>query len=187
VTASLGPQDAPGSVQGLLGSDAGQAEDFALPDGTVLKQPVSSTTFLGTFADAWTVAPAQSLLGGTAAVASSLGTPPAMTFLGATASGEILTGSLQAGGQTRGPVTMVGALADFRGDTVTNFTAQDQIDVTDIGSAFATISYAGTATGGVLTIGSGSASASLQLSGDMSGAVFGAVSDQHGGALILHV
>jgi hypothetical protein len=182
VTASLGPQDAPGSVQGLLGSDTGQANDFALPDGTVLKQPLSSATLLGTFADAWTVAPEQSLLGGTVPAASGLGASPAMTFLGATAPGQILTGSLQAGGQTGAPVTMVGTLADFSGDTVTNFAAQDLIDVTNVGSAVATL--ATTAGGGVLTIGAGAASASLKLSGDLSGSVFHAVSDQHGGTLI---
>jgi hypothetical protein len=182
VTASLGPQDAPGSVQGLLGSDTGQANDFALPDGTVLKQPLSSATLLGTFADAWTVAPAQSLLGGTVPAASGLGASPAMTFLGATAPGQILTGSLQAGGQTGAPVTMVGTLADFSGDTVTNFAVQDLIDVTNVGSAVATLATA--AGGGVLTIGAGAASASLKLSGDLSGSVFHAVSDQHGGTLI---
>jgi hypothetical protein len=184
VTASLGPQDAPGSVQGLLGSDSGQAKDFALPDGTVLKQPLSSATLLGTFADAWTVAPAQSLLGGTVPAASGLGTAPAMTFLSATAPGQILTGSLQAGGQAGAPVTMVGALADFNGDTVTNFAAQDLIDVTDVGSALATLAYTGTASGGALTIGAGAASATLHLSGDLSGSVFRAASDQHGGTLI---
>jgi hypothetical protein len=107
-----------------------------------------------------------------------------MTFLGATGPGQILTGSLQAGGQTGAPVTLVGALADFSGDTVTNFAAHDLIDVTDVGSALATLATTGTAAGGVLTIGSGSASATLHLSGDLSGSVFHAVSDQHGGTLI---
>jgi hypothetical protein len=185
ISATLGPQDGPGSVQGLLGGDTGQADDFALPDGTVLEQPLSSATLLGTFADAWTVAPGQSLLGGTVPAASGLGTPPAMTFLGATAPGLILTGSLQAGGQTGAPVTMVGALADFSGDTVTNFAARDLIDVTDISSALATIAYAGA--GGVLTIGSGSASAALHVSGDLSDGVFHAMSDQHGGTLIGYI
>jgi hypothetical protein len=142
---------------------------------------------LSTFADAWTVGQGQSLLGGTVSAASGLGASPAMTFLGATAPGQILTGSLQAGGQTAAPVTMLGALADFSGDTVTNFAAQDLIDITDVGSALATLAYTGTGTGGVLTIGAGSASASLSLSGDASGSLFHAVSDQHGGTLIGYV
>jgi hypothetical protein len=187
ISATLGPQDGPGSVQGLLGGDSGAANDFALPDGTVLAQPLSTSTLLSTFADAWTVGQGQSLLGGTVSAASGLGASPAMTFLGATAPGQILTGSLQAGGQTAAPVTMLGALADFSGDTVTNFAAQDLIDITDVGSALATLAYTGTGTGGVLTIGAGSASASLSLSGDASGSLFHAVSDQHGGTLIGYV
>ncbi len=184
VSSTLGAQDTPGSVQGLLGGDTGQANDFALPDGTVLKPPLSDATLLGTFADAWTVAPGQSLLGGMVPAASGLGTSPAMTFLSATGPGQILTGSLQAGGQAGAPVTMVGALADFGGDTITNFAAQDLIDITDVGRAVTTLAYAGTATGGVLTISAGSAGASLRLSGGMSGSVFHTVSDQHGGTLI---
>jgi hypothetical protein len=59
---SLGPHDGPGSVQGLLGSDSGRATDFQLPNGTVLPQPLSSDELLGSFADAWRVAPGTSLL-----------------------------------------------------------------------------------------------------------------------------
>jgi von Willebrand factor type D domain len=58
---SLGPHDEPGAVQGLLGSDSGQATDFQLPDGTVLAQPLSSSEILGAFADAWRVTPDTSL------------------------------------------------------------------------------------------------------------------------------
>jgi hypothetical protein len=57
----LGPQDGAGSVQGLLGSDSGQATDFQLPNGSVLPQPLSSDQILGGFADAWRVAPGGSL------------------------------------------------------------------------------------------------------------------------------
>jgi hypothetical protein len=60
-TAGLGPDDGPGSVHGLLGSDAGQANDFQLPDGTVLAWP-SETEIATTYADAWRVAPGASLL-----------------------------------------------------------------------------------------------------------------------------
>jgi hypothetical protein len=42
-------------VQGLLGSHAGRATDFQLPDGTVLPQPLSDAEILGAFADAWRV------------------------------------------------------------------------------------------------------------------------------------
>jgi hypothetical protein len=57
----LGPQDGAGSVQGLLGSDSGQATDFQLPNGSVLPQPLSSDQILGGYADAWRVAPGGSL------------------------------------------------------------------------------------------------------------------------------
>jgi hypothetical protein len=56
-----GPHDGPGSVQGLLGSDSGQATDFQLPNGFVIPQPLSDEQILGVFADAWRVAPAASL------------------------------------------------------------------------------------------------------------------------------
>ena len=62
-TVALGPHDGPGSVRGLLGSNTGQTnDDFQLPDGTVLPQPLSEAEILSTFADAWTVAPGTSLL-----------------------------------------------------------------------------------------------------------------------------
>ena len=62
-TVALGPHDGPGSVRGLLGSNTGQTnDDFQLRDGTVLAQPLSEAEILSTFADAWTVAPAMSLL-----------------------------------------------------------------------------------------------------------------------------
>jgi hypothetical protein len=60
-TLTLGPNDAPGSVQGLLGSDTGQANDFALPNGTVLAQPLNQQQMLA-YAEAWSVAPGTSLL-----------------------------------------------------------------------------------------------------------------------------
>ena len=57
----LGPHDGPGLVQGLLGSNSGQATDFQLPNGSVLPQPLSDAQIRGTFADAWRVAPGASL------------------------------------------------------------------------------------------------------------------------------
>jgi T5SS/PEP-CTERM-associated repeat protein len=58
---ALGAHDGPGSVQGLLGSDSGQATDFQLPNRSVLGQPLSDDQVLGVFADAWRVAPDASL------------------------------------------------------------------------------------------------------------------------------
>jgi VWD domain-containing protein len=61
-TVALGPQYGPGSVHGLLGSYTGPASDFQLPNGTVLGwlKDDQIRTF---YADAWRVAPGQSLLG----------------------------------------------------------------------------------------------------------------------------
>ncbi|MBS0643976.1 MAG: VWD domain-containing protein, partial [Proteobacteria bacterium] len=59
---ALALDTAPGSVQGLLGSYTGKQNDFQLPDGTVLAQPLSHATLLGRFADAWRVTAADSLL-----------------------------------------------------------------------------------------------------------------------------
>ena len=55
VSAGLGANDGPGSVQGLLGSDSGQANDFQLADGTVIPQAISVTDLYGEFANAWRV------------------------------------------------------------------------------------------------------------------------------------
>jgi hypothetical protein len=60
-TVALAPQDGPGSVRGLLGSNGGAASNFQLPDGTVLVQP-SADAILTVFADAWSVMPGTSLL-----------------------------------------------------------------------------------------------------------------------------
>ncbi|HEY2617868.1 MAG TPA: Hint domain-containing protein, partial [Acetobacteraceae bacterium] len=57
-----GPADGPGSLQGLLGSDSGAADEFALPNGTVLQQPLSASELYGEFANAWRVTQATSLL-----------------------------------------------------------------------------------------------------------------------------
>jgi hypothetical protein len=58
----LAAANGPGSVQGLLGSNSGQATDFQLPDGTVLAPPASDDDLLGTVATAWSVGAGQSLL-----------------------------------------------------------------------------------------------------------------------------
>ena len=47
--------DGPGSVMGLIGPNEGQANDFMLPDGTVLQQPLTENELYQTFANAWRV------------------------------------------------------------------------------------------------------------------------------------
>jgi hypothetical protein len=181
---SVPTSDGPGSVQGLLGALNGQANDIALPDGTVLQQPVSNAALLTTFADAWSVAPGQSLLDGTVSASSGLGDAGGMTFLSAATPGQVLTGSLLNGGATDGPVTLTGTLADFAGDIITNFAAHDVIDVTNVSNSLATIAFTGSATGGNLVIAAGAKTSALNILGNLSGAAVHVASDQHGGTLI---
>ncbi len=61
-TVSLGPNDGPGSLQGLLGPNEGQANDFQLPDGTVLpQQSLTSDQLYDVFGNAWRITQATSL------------------------------------------------------------------------------------------------------------------------------
>ena len=55
VSTTLSASDGPGSVQGLLGADSGQANDFQLANGTVIPQPIAASDVYGEFADAWRV------------------------------------------------------------------------------------------------------------------------------------
>ncbi len=55
------PYEAGGTVMGLQGENEGAANDFQLPDGTVLQQPLSSATLLGEYANAWRVTPSNAL------------------------------------------------------------------------------------------------------------------------------
>ena len=57
----LAGSDGAGSVAGLLGPSNGAANDFTLPNGTVLSQPLTSADLYGTFANAWRVTDATSL------------------------------------------------------------------------------------------------------------------------------
>jgi hypothetical protein len=59
---SLGLFDFPGTIEGLLGPDEGQADDFMLPDGTMLSQPLTQAQLYGQFANAWRVTQDDSLL-----------------------------------------------------------------------------------------------------------------------------
>ena len=52
---SLAPGAAPGSVDGLLGTDSGSANDFTLPDGTVLQQPLTTDQLYQDFGAAYRV------------------------------------------------------------------------------------------------------------------------------------
>ena len=61
-TVSLPGSDA-GNVQGLLGTDSGDAaNDLTLPDGTVLAQPTTYAELYGQYANAWRVTDATSLM-----------------------------------------------------------------------------------------------------------------------------
>ena len=61
-TLTLAASDAPGTVRGLFGSDTGTANDFQLANGTVLAQPMDSSTLYGAYANAWRVSQGTSLM-----------------------------------------------------------------------------------------------------------------------------
>jgi hypothetical protein len=60
INVGLGANDAAGSLVGLLGPDSGAANDFTLPGGSVLPQPLSSDQ-LTAYADLWLVTSGASL------------------------------------------------------------------------------------------------------------------------------
>jgi hypothetical protein len=170
---------APGSVQGLLGGDSGQANDFQLADGSVIPQPLSGAELLGAFASAWQ---SDSLLTGVSPMQFIYtdGTS-GQTVAQATAAGQVLNaGAADVLSDTGGfGVTFLGSLAQLANETITGFSAKDVIDVSGLNSATAIASYAG----GVLTVSDGTQAGGIQLSGQVNGG-FTVRSDNHGGSLI---
>jgi Hyphally regulated cell wall protein N-terminal len=107
---SLGAHDGPGSVQGLLGSDSGAPKDFQLPDGTVLSPNPGPGVLLGTFADAWRVAPDASLLD-----------DPIVSPAASSASLRFMAPSDQSPGTAAAPTALEDALAESSGDLLSAF------------------------------------------------------------------
>jgi hypothetical protein len=137
---SLPSKDGPGSVQGLMGSDSGQANDFALADGTVLKNP-SASELLGQFADSWRVTSETSILGDVAPVTANSLTSPlsAMSFEPAAtppaaATGKILTGDAASTqlGQALPWAAFTGDGAVPSSDTIPKPVSQDATGVADL-------------------------------------------------------
>ena len=184
--ASIPVADGPGSVQGLLGGDSGQANDFQLADGTVLRQPLSNKEILGEFANAWQVTPAASLLGDVPMQFIYTSGPGGQTVLQATAAGQILSaGAADVLSDADGlGVTFQGSLAALGNETIAGFSAKDLIDVSGLNSASAAVVFSGSAAGGVLRVSDGIQSGNIQLSGQISGGGFHVTSDGHGGSLI---
>ena len=87
-----------GTMQGLLGTDISQPDDFTLPDGSVLPQPLSGSALYGTFAEAWSVTPADSLLDGAARTTVEAGG----VWRGGVAAGSVAAGSVAARGGAAG-------------------------------------------------------------------------------------
>jgi hypothetical protein len=183
---SLGANDPPGSIQGLLGSDTGQANDFQLPNGTVLLQPVSQQELIGPFATAWAVSSSTSLLDDST---------NAMRFLASPGAGDLQASSANQVLQATGGITTMsdpnhlgavfqGALVALSDVLISSFSTKDKIDVTNV--AGATARYTGTDQAGTLLVSNGTISGSIHLSGQLSGAAFHVASDQHGGSIITY-
>ncbi len=62
LSVSVGPGESAGAMAGLMGPDTAQANDFTLPDGTVLQQPLTTAQLYSTFANAWRVTQPTSIL-----------------------------------------------------------------------------------------------------------------------------
>ncbi len=169
-----------GSMQGLLGTDISQQYDFTLPDGSVLPQPLSGSALYGTFAEAWSVTPANSLLDGDAIGADS-GADPAVTPIGIGATAGDTTQFIYADGYADGAgaqpmvqatatgqvlnaapgvadlsdaggfgVTFQGTLSELANELISGFSAKDLIDITDLAGPHVTASFAGSGSAGVL-------------------------------------
>jgi hypothetical protein len=181
---SLPAEDSAGSVQGLLGSDSGQASDLQLPDGTVLSGPPSESELLGEFANAWSVTSSNSLLNNEPM--QFISADGGQVEMQATAPGQVL--SAGAGVNVLSDVggfgaTFLGSLADLASETITGFSARDVIGVTDLNSATGSVTYDGSGTAGVLRVTDGTQAGDIQLSGQIS-AGFHLTTDGHGGSLI---
>ena len=199
-----------GGVEGLLGTaDGNTADDFQLPNGTVLQQPLSDQVICDTLGGAWSVTAANSLLGGDATTTSAadptiapvteatLGTDPALfvhasgttgpSIMQASAEGQVLNAASGAGVLSDAGgfgATFQGTLAQFARVQLTGLSAKDLIDITDLGSTHAMASYTGSAAAGALKVSNATQSGELHLSSQIAGATFHVASDGHGGSLI---
>ena len=189
---SLGPQNGPGSVQGLLGGDSGQANDFQLPDGTVLTQPLDQSTLLGQFAQGWSVSPGQSLLSGGAGASGAAqfisAEGLASTQIAATTPGQVLVanGSAEILSDPSGlGVIFTGAMAALTNATIAFFGRNDLIDVSNLNSTTATLSYGQDGQIGLLQVSDGTTSGVIRFSDTPPTGSFMVTSDHHGGSLIL--
>jgi hypothetical protein len=178
---SLPAQDGAGSVQGLLGSDSGQQNDFQLADGSVIARPLSNSQIMGEFANAWQ---GNSLLGDTPSMQFIYG-DGGQTVTQATASGQTLSGTDVLSDADGLGAIFQGTLAALVNEAIIGFSGKDVIDVTDLNSATASVSYNGSGVAGILTVSDGTHSGMMWLSGQISGAGFHVTSDQHGGSLIV--
>ena len=200
---------APGGVEGLLGTANGNtADDFQLPNGTVLQQPLSDQVICDTLGGAWSVTPANSLLGDTTATSAAdptiapvtavtLGTEAAQFVHASSAAGSsiVLASakdqvlSAASGASVLSDVggfgaTFQGTLAQFARVLLTGLSAKDLIDITDLGSTHAMASYTGPGDAGVLNVSNATQNGELHLSRQIAGATFRMAADGHGGSVI---
>ncbi len=178
---SLPAQDGAGSIQGLLGSNSGQQDDFQRADGSVIAQPLSNDQIMGELADAWR---GNSLLGDTPSMHFIYG-DGGQTVTQATASEQTLSGTGILSDMDGLGAIFQGTLAALVNEAIIGFSGKDAIDVTDLNSATASVSYNGSATAGILTVSDGIHNGMMSLSGQVSAAGFHVTSDQHGGSLIV--
>jgi hypothetical protein len=78
-------------------------------------------------------------------------------------------------------VTFQGTLSELADALIAGFSAKDLIDVTGLGGATVSASYAGSGSAGVLTLTDGTQSGALYLAGQLAGGSFLVSPDGHGG------
>ena len=181
---------ATGGVEGLLGiADGNTADDFQLPNGTVLQQPLSDQVIGDTLGGAWSVTAANSLLAGDAmatsaadptiapVTAATFGTEPAQFVHASAAAGpsinqasakdQVLNAASGAGVLSDAGgfgATFQGTLAQLARVQLTGLSAKDLIDITDLGSTHAIASYTGSGAAGVLKVSNATQNGELRLS-----------------------
>jgi hypothetical protein len=138
---SLGTQNGPGSVQGLLGADTGQANDFQLANGAVLQQPLSSAALLDDMAGAWNVNGAASLFSAdtSAAPEVDLGAGEQITLAGVASNNVVFENtSTSSTSQSGASVLTLMTPQEFTGST-SGMTAADEIDLAGFRSQYTSI------------------------------------------------
>jgi hypothetical protein len=82
--------------------------------------------------------------------------------------------------------TFIDTAAGLNGDLIQMFGGSDQIDITDLKSSAASLSYTANGGAGTLNLTDGSHPASIRLQGSFTASKFHMAADGHGGTLVTY-